>query len=260
VPQAIKHDLEMRERGLVVILPECQGAALETLPAFLWQHFPTLQARVSIEHGTPVTRGRGIPWSALIGVDGKLLWSGSPSSGAKQVAALLETELKKVASGWGATPEAKKARAQLHGKRNLAEAKKVIDALADDNQEKAALQQELTAAFQWRIDGVKLLRDEGRFVEAKAAAAAAKKAVTGVAEWEAQVTPLVAAFESPEDQKELTYAKKIDGVLAGIRDKKTKVADAIKPLRAIAKSAAGTKAGERAEKLADAFGAPAKSE
>ncbi len=253
MPQAIKHDLEMRDRGLVVILPECQGADLETLPAFLWKMFPTMEARVSIERGTPVTRGNGLPASALIGVDGTLLWSGHPSSGAKQIDELTEVELKKMSTGWGATPEAKKARQQLYGKRNLAEAKKQIDALADDNNEKVGLQQELATAFTWRKKAVQHLRDEGRLAEAKTMATALKKTASGVADWDAEVATLVAAFDGPEGQSELTQAKKVDGLLARVRDKKMKIADAIKPMRAIAKAAAGTKAGERAEKLAAAF-------
>lgn len=257
MPQAIKHDLELRERGLVVILPECQGSDMETLPAFMWKTFPNNQARVCVESGTPVVRGRGIPYSALIGVDGKLLWAGSPSGGGKQLEELLEAELKKVASGWGGTADAKRARAQIYGKRNFAEAKKIIDGLTDNDGDKAALQQELGTAFAWRVRAVAALRDEGRPVEAKAMALALKKSVTGVADWDAQVAPLVAAFDSPEDQKEMAPAKKIEAVLAGVRDKKTKLADAIKPMRAIAKSAAGTKAGARAEKLAAAFDAPA---
>jgi hypothetical protein len=212
-----------------------------------------LEARVTAGGNVPIVRGRGIPYTALIGVDGVLRWAGSPSGGTKELDGLIDAELKKVAQGWGATPEAKKARAQLYGKRNLTEARKLIEAMADDDGEKATLQQELAAAFAWRANAVQHLRAEGRLADAKEMAQALKKAVAGSTEWEQQTAPLLAAFDAPEDQKELALAKKIDGVLAGLRGKKVKLADAVKPMRAIAKTGAGTKAGDRAELLAAAF-------
>lgn len=250
----------MRDRGLVVVLPEVQGATLDSLPAFLWKTFPKLEARVTRGGGVPIVMGRGIPYSALIGVDGTLLWAGHPSSGGKERDALIESELKKVATGWGDTPAARKARAQIYGKQNLAEAKKLIDALPEASaQERTELQQELATAYAWRVRTVKALRDEARFVEAKDAAQALKKSVAGLPEWEAEVTPLLAAFDTPEDQKEMTIAKKIEAQLRAVRAKKTKLADASRRMRAIAKSGAGTAAGARAEQLANAFDAGDKS-
>ena len=254
MPQAIEHDLEMRDRGLVVVLPEVQGATMESLPAFLWKTFPKLEARVVRGGGVPIVMGRGIPYSALIGVDGTLLWAGHPSSGGKDRDALIETELRKVATGWGDTPAARKARAQIYGKQDLAEAKKLIDALPETSaQERADLQQELATAYAWRVRSVQTLRDEARFLEARSAAQALQKSVAGLPEWEAEVAPLLAAFDTPEDQKELTIAKRIETLLRAVRAKRTKPPAASRRLRAIAKSGAGTAAGARAEQLANAF-------
>lgn len=256
MPQAIEHDLEMRDRGLVVVLPEMQGATMESLPAFLWKTFPKLEARVVRGGGVPIVMGRGIPYSALIGVDGTLLWAGHPSSGGKDRDALIESELRKVATGWGDTPAARKARAQIYGKRDLAEAKKLIDALPEASApERADLQQELATAYAWRVRMVKALRDEARFLEAKAAAQALRKMVAGLPEWEAEVAPLLAAFDTPEDQTELTTSRRIETLLRAVRAKKMKLPEAGRGLRAIAKKGAGTAAGARAEQLANAFDA-----
>lgn len=254
MPQAIEHDLEMRDRGLVVVLPEMQGATMESLPAFLWKTFPKLEARVVRGGGVPIVMGRGIPYSALIGVDGTLLWAGRPSSGGKDRDALIEAELKKVATGWGATPAVRKARAQIYGKQNLAEAKRLIDALPEaSTQERAELAQELATAYAWRVRAVQALRAEARFLEARDAAQALQKSVAGLPEWEAEVAPLLAAFDTPEDQRELTIAKRIEVQLRAVRAKSMKLPAASQRLRAIAKSGAGTAAGARAEQLAIAF-------
>ncbi|HLU37746.1 MAG TPA: hypothetical protein VK081_00070, partial [Planctomycetota bacterium] len=180
-----------------------------------------------------------------------------PTGGTKELDELIEAELKKVAQGWGDSPEVRKARAQLYGKRNLAAARKQIEALPD-GEDKDALQRELTTAFSWRVKAVQALRDEGRFAEARETAQALKKAVAGVSDWEQQAATLLAEFDQPDLQKELAASKKIDTVFASIRAKKLKVADAVKPMRSIAKSAAGTKSGARAETLAALFEQAAK--
>ncbi|MEZ5964751.1 MAG: hypothetical protein R3F56_12965 [Planctomycetota bacterium] len=256
MPQAIEHDLDYRDRGLVVVLPEVQGATLQSLPSFLFKVFPKLEARVVRGGGVPIVMGRGIPYSALIGVDGTLLWAGHPSSGGKERDACIEAELKKVATGWGESLAAKKVRAQLYGKQDLAEAKKLIDALPDDpDAERQALQGELAVAHAWRVRAVQALRDEARFVESKQAAQALKKSVAGEPEWETEATQLLADFDAEAMTKELAAAKKVDVVLRAVRGKKVKLDVAERRLRAVAKSAAGTAAGTRAEQLADALAA-----
>lgn len=253
MPQAIEHDLEYRDQGLVVVLPEVQGATLQSLPAFLWKVFPKLEARVTQGGSVPIVMGRGIPYSALIGVDGTLLWADYPANGGKERDTLLAAELKKVAAGWGESPAAKKARAQLYGKQDLAEARRLVDALPGDDAERATLQGELATAYAWRVRAVQALRDEARFVEAKQAAAALKKSVAGAPEWEAEATRLLADFDTEGAAKELAVAKKIELVLRAVRGKKMKGDLAERRLRAVAKSGDGTAAGARAAQLAEAF-------
>lgn len=259
MPQALEHDLELRDRGLVVILPEVQGASLDQLPVFLWRTFPKLEARVCAGGNVPIVRGRGIPYSALIGVDGRLLWAGSPSAGGRERDELIEAELRKTATGWGASPAARKVRAQLYGKRDLAEAKRLLAAAVEAQDEEApALAKEIDVALAWRRRMVDVLVGEGRFVEARAAARALQKSVAGVPEWEQEAARAVETFATPELERELALGKRIEMLLRAAHGKKMQLEDAERRLRSIAASGNGTRSGERAANLADTFAAAAK--
>jgi hypothetical protein len=259
VPHAVERDRELRDQGLVTIFLQSQEAQESSLPGFVWAHWPGFDARLANNTQLPLPKSQGIPHSIFIGVDGTVLWDGNPSGGEKQIKQLLEQELTKVKKGWGPNPETKTVRALLYGKQNLAEAKKAIDAIADAKL-KADLQGELDNVRARRAAGVKHMVEDNRWIEARDAALALQKSCTGVAEWQAEVVALVQTFDTPEAKKELAADDKLQKLAAGLRSGKTKANQSQLPalLAPIAKSTAGTKVGERIQKLVDSIKATPK--
>ena len=243
----------------MTIFLQSQEAKESSLPGFVWAHWPGFDARLANNTQLPLPKSQGIPHAIFIGVDGTVLWDGNPSGGEKQVRQLLEQELTKVKKGWGPNPETKTVRALLYGKQNLAEAKKAIDAIADSKL-KADLQGELDAVRSRRAAGVKHMVEDNRWIEAHDAALALQKSCTGVADWQADVTALLATFDTPEAKKELAADDKLAKFAAGLRSGKTKANQSQLPamLAPIAKNATGTQVGDRLAKLIDGIKATPK--
>lgn len=250
MPSAIRHDHELSAKGLVTVLMEQQGADEAGLRAFLAQRFPDNDCFACVGGSVPTPEFKGIPHAALIGVDGRLLWDGSPSAGTKDVEALIDAELQKVKKGWGDTPEARKVRAALYGKGDLAGANVLIAAMQEGT-ERAALQKELDRRYDLGKTKVKALQEQGRWIEAQDAAKSLVKSVGTVAAWQTEAAQLLAEFDSAAGKAELAAEKKLAKVLKQMREGKTE--EAAKALPGGLKTIGGTKVGERAQKLLTAL-------
>lgn len=255
MPSAIKHDHELKSRGLVSILVEAQGADATTLESFLWRTFPDNDCFSCTGHMVPIPESAGIPHGAVIGVDGTLLWAGNPLADSKKIAELIESELSKVKKGWGDSPEARKVRAMLYGKGDLAGAATAVAAMAD-GEAKSKLQAEVEARYAIGKNSIAALKEQGQFQAAQSRAKDLLKAVGTKAEWVAEVTPLVAEFETAEAKAELALDRKLDKVVKQLRDKKGD--NAPKALQALLKDGANSKVGARAQRLLTALQTPAK--
>lgn len=253
VPNAIKHDLELKNDGLITILVESQGSNAEQHEAFLWKTFPTNQCFSCTGTFVPVPESAGIPYCAVVGVDGTLLWVGNPAATPKPVEEYVHAELEKVKKGWGETPEVRKVRAVLYGKRDLAAAAALVEALPEGDT-RSTLQAEVDRCYGSAKASVEWLQSKGRFLDAQEKAKSLQKAVGARAAWVGEITPLVAAFDSPEMKAELALDKKVDKVLKALRDKKGDGAP--KALQAITKDAGTLKVGERAQRLLTALQTP----
>ncbi len=242
VPTAIKHDHELSSRGLVTVLMERQGADTATLTAFMQQRFPDNDAFVCVSGSVPTPEFQGLPHTAVIGVDGTLLFDGSPSDGMKPIEEAIEAELTKVKKGWGDTAETRKVRAALYGKGDLAGAAAMVAALPE-GEERTMLQSEVENRYALAKKAVPTLQEQGRFLAAQTAAKSLLKAVGQKAEWVAEVTPLVAEFDKDTAKAELAAEKKLEKIDRALRDKKED--GAVKALQALAKSAGSGKVGER---------------
>lgn len=253
MPSAIKHDHEMSPRGLVSVLVHSQAATEEQLQAFLLKTFPDNDCFVCPGTSVPVPSSRGLPHAALIGVDGTLLWAGSPLAEPKQVLELVEAELTKVKKGWGATAEARKVRAALFGKGDLFAAQSLVAALPE-GEERTALQAEVDHRYTVQKGRIGALQEQGRWLEAQDAAKDLLKSVGQKAEWIAEVQPLCASFDDEAGKAELAADKKLDRVVKQLRDKKRDAAP--KALEAIVKAAANSKVGARAQRLLTALSTP----
>jgi hypothetical protein len=164
---------------------------------------------------------------------------------------LIQGELAKIQKGWGDDADAKKIRAQIYGKGELAGAHKAIDGLANADL-KTQLQGEVEAAFAHAVRAVTFLQGEGRWDDARVKASALSREVTGVDEWAKKSAELLATFDTPEGKKELEASQRLAKVEKQIANKKLRAKDgsAGKALKEAAKASEGTKAAERALMLA----------
>lgn len=255
MPSAIKHDHELSSKGLVTILVEAQGADEATLEAFLWKTFPDNDCASSVGTFVPIPESQGIPHGALIGVDGKILWAGNPLESPKKIADMIDAELVKVKKGWGDTAEARKVRAALYDRNDFAGASAVVAAMPEGDA-RTALQAEIDGRYAVKKAAIGNLKDAGRWIAAQAAAKALLKGVGQRAEWVAEVTPLIAEFDSEAGKAEIALEKKLEKIVKQLRDKKGD--NAPKALEALLKNAGDGKVAARAAKLLKALQTPLK--
>lgn len=255
MPSAIKNDHELASKGLVSVLVEAQGADEATLEAFLWKTFPDNDCFASVGTFVPIPESKGIPHGALVSVDGTLLWAGNPLESPKKVDDLVQAELTKVKKGWGDTAEARKVRAALYGKSDLAGASAVVMAMPE-GEERTKLQAEIDARYATSKKAIAALQQAGRWIDAQAAAKNLLKGVGTRAEWVAEVTPLVAEFDSDAGKAEIAFEKKLEKVTKQLRDKKTEAA--VKALTALLKADSQGKVADRAAKMLKALQTPLK--
>jgi hypothetical protein len=257
VPSAIRHDHEHKKDGLVTILVESQGSNAAQHEAFMWKTFPDNDCFACTGTSIPVPPSQGIPYCAVIGVDGKLLWVGNPAATPKPIEELVAAELLKVKKGWGETADHKKVRAALYGKGDLAGAAALVAAMPE-GEARTKLQGEIDARYATAKAAISALQGQGNYMAAEARAKDLLKSVGTKAEWVAEVTPLVAAFETPEAKAELAMEKKLDKVVKQLRDRKGD--NAPKTLQALLKDGANTKVGERAQRILTALQTPVASD
>lgn len=256
MPSAIRHDHELSSKGLVSVLMERQGSNEAQLQSFLWQRFPDNDCFTCVSGNVPTPPSSGIPHGALIGVDGKLLWSGHPLADAKQISELIDSELDKVKKGWGDTSEARKVRAALYGKGSINSAQALVAAMAE-GEERTALQTEIDRRYASQKKAVTTLQEDGRWLDAQDACKALAKSVGKHENWEPEVAELTASFDTEEGKAELATDKKLAKVVKMLRDKKTDAAP--KQIEAILKKAEGTKVAARAQRTLDALKTPVHS-
>jgi len=255
VPSAIRHDHELSSKGLVSILTEAQGADEATLEAFLWKTFPDNDCFACTGTQVPIPPSDGIPYGCVIGVDGTLLWAGNPLSAPKKIEELIQAELTKVKKGWGDTAEAKKVRVALYDKFDLAGASAIVAAMPEGDG-RTTLQTEIDNRYAVARKAIDSLKQNGRWIQAQAAAKALQKAVGQKAEWVAEVTPIVAEFDGEAGKAEIAFEKKLDKILKQLRDKKGD--NAPKQLEALLKNGGELKVAARAAKTLKALQTPLK--
>lgn len=250
MPSAIRHDEELSSKGLVTILVEAQGADEATLEHFLWKTFPDNNCFSCTGTQVPLPPSDGIPHAGLVGVDGTLLWAGNPNAASKQIGDLIDAELAKVKKGWGDSSEARKVRAALYGKGDIAGANNLVAGMAEGD-ERTKLQAEVDARYASAKKAITALQDQGRWLDAQAATKSLVKAVSANQEWATEVATIVTTFESEAGKAELAADKKLEKAVKLLRNKK--LDSAPKALQAVLKNSADTKVGARAAKTLKAL-------
>lgn len=220
MPSAISQNHELAEKGLVSILVESQGSKPEQLEQFLWNRFPDNECFSCVGIFVPIPESRGIPHAAVIGVDGKLLWAGNPAASKQVIEKLVDEQLKLLKKGWGDSSDARKVRAAIYAKHNLAAAATIVAAM-DDGDEKAALQKEVDNRYAIRKASISNLQKSGHWLASQNAAKALLKGVGRNKEWFAEVTELTANFATDDAKIELALDKKLEKILGNMRKGKT---------------------------------------
>ena len=250
MPSAIRHNHELSSQGLVTILVESQGNDDRTLDAFLWKTFPDNDCFTCTGTGLPIPPSRGIPHGAVIGVDGTILWAGNPNAGKKQIETLVAQELEKVKKGWGATPDARKVRALLFGKNDLAGAMAAAEAV-NDEAERAMLVKEVEDRRASAVGAIAELKRQGRHVDAQERAEQFVRAVGDRKEWVEAAKSELAAFATDEAKELLALDKKIEKVEKQLRDRKDETAE--KQLTSMLKNVPESPVAARAKALLEAL-------
>ncbi|MCB9879051.1 MAG: hypothetical protein H6835_15760 [Planctomycetes bacterium] len=253
MPSAIRHDAELKDKGLVSILVEVQGHGFQEVEHFLWERFPDNGCMVAPGTFIPIPDSAGIPHGALIGVDGTLLWAGSPLGDSSKVSDLIDEQLKLIKKGWGDTPTARKVHADLYGKNNLASAAAAVAALPDGD-EKTTLQEEVDKRYQVLKDAVANLQKNGQWADAQDAAKALQKAVGRHETWAGEAAALVNEFASEAAKPELDADKQLAKILKAMRAGKGDKAP--KELEKLIEKHGQTSVGQRADRILKALNTP----
>jgi hypothetical protein len=256
VPNAIKHDHEHARDGLVTILVESQGSDATQHEAFMWKTFPDNDCFACTGTQIPVPESRGIPYCAIVGVDGTLLWVGNPAGTPQKVEEHVAAELAKMKKGWGDTAEAKRMRAALYGKGDIAAAAAAIATLPD-GEPKQSLQAEIDKRYETLKKAIATQKEAGRWMAAQIQAKLLQKAVGTHPKWAPDLLPIVAEFEGDAAKAEIAVEKKFGKVLAQLREKKGD--NAPKQLKALLKDGSG-KVAERMHRTLAALDAPTKAD
>jgi hypothetical protein len=248
VPTSIKLQ-EQYGDAIQVIFVESQAHTREDYESFAWRmKWMGNNAMWTDERPIP-TVGTGLPETALIGIDGRVIMQGNPGGFGKKLEAAIEAELKKSKDAPAGTPEALKKAWGSFVKGDVAAAIAECDKLGTDDA-KAARKQFVTVTKQ-RIARTKWLVENGYISEAEKLSGDLTRGVKGCAELE----PLAAAEATRVSATELANEREAAKAWASFvsQNAKKKPFDPaiVQKVEALAKKFAGTKNGERASHLAD---------
>lgn len=252
-------DLQARfgKDGLVCILMESQGLPPDDLLGLMVQRFPQSRAFVTQERPfLTETQTDTIPYSALIGVDGRLLVCGRTETVGRKLEDFIGPEIGKIKKGWGKSPETVKARGLMHGKRALTEADAVLKAAdpGDKPERRRDLDDakaELAAKHLLARRSVESMQTDGRFVDALEAAEAYLKAVKGDPQREKEARELLAYFDREANAKELKADRALCKLTATFRERAPDQ-DSAAALNKFAEANKGLAVARRAKRLAAA--------
>jgi hypothetical protein len=247
LPHAIQRARTWKPKGMVVILIERRHLKREEIETFLWRQWPGFDVMACVDTPNPVPDSKDVPYAALIGCDGTLVWHGKPTSGERAIADKMNTELQKMQKGFGDSDEQRRLRAAIYGRGAFADGKKVVDACADEAR-KAELKKELEAALARRVAVAKSVLADDRWLEARDLALALQKGTAGVAEWQAEIAGLVAPFQTPEGKKELQLDDKLQKLFDQARQNKVQ-GSLTKAMEAIVKPFPGTRMAGRVDRI-----------
>lgn len=240
------HD-KYKDKGLVVMAPHCQAGERDALEMFLLKRGVTYA--VALKADTSDYPGSGIPRAAIIDVDGKIVWQGSPNGGG--VDKMIEDELKRVDFyGMGLLMKAEKGIAKkLHhlapklgsAWTDLQKAKEKEGAAPEIGQ----VIERLTAHAEGLLANAKKLLELGDYVAAEAQCAEIERLYKGC-EWQDKAEELKKEIKAKPDYKDVAKA---GAIWQQVKAKAGKPKDAVLMARAIVAKWPDTYYGKQADKV-----------
>jgi len=254
VPASIKLQQEFGD-ALQVLFVECQGADLEKSEAFAWrQKWMGTRAIWTDERPLEVA-GSGLPKFALLDTEGKLLLEGNPLAMKKQIEEAIAEQVKKATSAPAGTPDKLAKTWARFVKGDIAAALAECEKLGTDAslaEPAKTLRAEMMTRAEGKIARGQWLVTNGYVAEASEHFAGLAKAVKGSHELESKISDELTRLQAPD--KTLSAEAEASKALASLQQKMVKdkaFEDAnVKALQKLAEKHAGTKAAERAARLA----------
>jgi hypothetical protein len=254
VPASIKLQQEYGD-DLQVLFVEVQGADQETAEAFAWrQKWMGTRAMWTTERPLEVP-GEGIPKFALLDTEGKLLLNGNPLDMKKKIEEAIADQVKKGKTAPTGTPGALAKTWARFVKGDVTGALAECDKLGTDAalaEAARALKAEMVARTERKIERGQWLASNGYVGEASELFAGLGKSVKGSSELEGKVASELTHLQTPD--KALAGEVEASKALAALQQKMIKdkpFEDGnVKALQKLAETHVGTKAAERAARLA----------
>jgi hypothetical protein len=248
VPASIKLQ-EQYGDAIQVIFVESQAHTREDYESFAWRSKWMGNNAIWTDERPIPTVGDGLPETALIGVDGKVIMQGNPGGFGKKLEAAVEAEVKKSKSPPAGTSDALKPAWTAYLKGDITGALAECDKVGSD-EAKAAHEQFLSMAKR-QIARVKWLVDNGYLIEAEKMAGDLAKGVKGNADLEKLVADQSARISAPDMATEKEAEKAVANFVKEIAKKKPFDAANVKKAESLDKKYPGTKAGSRAAHFAE---------
>jgi hypothetical protein len=195
------------------------------------------------------TVGNGLPETALIGIDGKVIMQGNPGEFGKKLEAAVEAEVKKAKSPPTGTPDALKPAWTAYLKGDVAGALAECDKVTSD--EAKAAHELFVSKTKREIARVKWMVDNGYVSDAEKMAGDLTKAVKGNADLEKLVADQSARIKAPDMAAEKEAEKAVANFVKEIAKKKPFDPANVKKAESLDKKYSGTKAGGRAAHIAE---------
>ncbi len=246
MPTAVKHQRELGN-DVQVIFVECQAADRDTYESFAWRMKWMGNAAMWTDERPLAMPGSGLPQTALIGVDGKVVLQGSPGALGKRLNEALEAEIKKSKQPPADSPAELKKAWTLFLKGDVAGALAECD--ASTSPAAADTRAEFLARTTARIERVRRLLDGGDFALAEEHTSALEKNVKGNADLGAKLAEQRARLSDPANARALEASKAYATLAEKLATDKPFDPANVKKMSALAEKFRGTKAAEQAERF-----------
>ncbi len=230
-----------------VIFVECQNTAKDEWEAFAWYKKWMGNAALWTVERPIDTVGKGLPETALIGIDGSVIMQGYPGDFGKKFDEAVATEVKKSKQAPAGTPKALEKTWQTFLKGDVAAAIAECDKLASDDAGKA--KDEFIARTSARIARAKWMIENGFMSAAEKSLGALEKSVKGNAELAGKVAEQKSRFDTAELNDEREADKAFSAFVATCAKEKPFEPGNVKKAESIANKFKSTKTAQRIERF-----------